>query len=384
MTRRPHAAHCCLLAAFDPVQVALGGATSGGQIGVWMAVYGPRDEATGMPRPLWGADGAIDAEVATYWRDNYDLSHIIARDWNGDGATNDGGATLATTAATTTKGGSSSSNSPKGETSTSGSSAKSTGLSAKSSDRSSSSAKGLSASLRGKIHVWVGTMDAYYLDAAVYLTEDRLATLDPPADADFRYGTSHGRAAGSKRPCLAVPPQLAATGCSSGCPPHARGEAQCLRSHRAAAFLQPEAALVAISAAFCPQCRTRLQPRVEGRRHRERRGGRPDDAPAAHPAARRRLRRARAARRRRDELEVLIGCEGVRIWFETARKMGRTAHVRIHCSLAPSQPDSARTPLVFATPPPHPLSPPTHPFRTPRAAVAAPSSACPRSPHAVF
>ena len=220
--------------------MALGGATSGGQIGVWMAVYGPRDEATGMPRPLWGADGAIDAEVATYWRDNYDLSHIIARDWNGASATNDDGATTTTRAATTTKGGSSSSNSPKGETSISGSSAKSkrpsakssdsssssankstTGLSAKSSDSSSSSAKGLSASLRGKIHVWVGTMDAYYLDAAVYLTENRLATLDPPADADFRYGTSHGRAAGSKRPCLAVPPQLAATGCSSGCPPHA-------------------------------------------------------------------------------------------------------------------------------------------------------------------
>ena len=46
------------------IQVALGGATSGGQIGVWMAVYGPRDAATGMPKPLWDADGAIDPEVA--------------------------------------------------------------------------------------------------------------------------------------------------------------------------------------------------------------------------------------------------------------------------------------------------------------------------------
>ena len=36
-------------------------------------------------------------------------------------------------------------------------------------------------------------MDAYYLDAAVFLTDNRLAALSPPAEADFRYGTSRGR-----------------------------------------------------------------------------------------------------------------------------------------------------------------------------------------------
>ena len=115
------------------LEQVLGGATSGGQIGVWMAVYGPRG-ADGMPRPVWNASGHIDREVAEHWREEYDLSHIIERDW-----------------------------------------------------------KTLASSLRGKMHVWVGTMDAYYLDAAVYLTENRVATLDPPADADFRYGTSRGR-----------------------------------------------------------------------------------------------------------------------------------------------------------------------------------------------
>jgi hypothetical protein len=125
-------------------EAALGGPVSGGQLGVWMAVYGPKG-ADGLPRALWGADGAIDAEVAAHWRENYDLSHIIQRDWNKDGKS---------------KGG-------KG--------------------------KGLAASLRGKVHVWVGSMDAYYLDAAVFLTDNRMAALDPPAEADFRYGTSRGR-----------------------------------------------------------------------------------------------------------------------------------------------------------------------------------------------
>ena len=53
---------------------ALGGALSGGQIGVWMAVYGPKGD-DGLPRPLWGETGAIDPEVAAHWRENYDLSY---------------------------------------------------------------------------------------------------------------------------------------------------------------------------------------------------------------------------------------------------------------------------------------------------------------------
>lgn len=112
---------------------ALGGAVSGGQIGVWMAVYGPKG-ADGMPVPLWDQHGSINTTVAKHWRENYDLSFILARDWDQ-----------------------------------------------------------LSATLRGKLHVWVGSMDAYYLDAAVFLTENRLSGLHPPAHSDFRYGSSRGR-----------------------------------------------------------------------------------------------------------------------------------------------------------------------------------------------
>lgn len=116
-------------------EAAIGGAISGGQIGVWMAVYGPRDAATGLPKPLWDASGEIDRSVAEYWRENYDLSHLIQRDWSTENAS----------------------------------------------------------LLQGKLHVWVGSMDAYYLDAAVFLTQNRVEALSPSAEADFRYGTSRGR-----------------------------------------------------------------------------------------------------------------------------------------------------------------------------------------------
>ena len=112
---------------------ALGGIRGGGQLSIWMAVYGPKGE-DGLPQPLWDDEGVIDQDVATYWREHSDLSFIIKRDW----------ATLAP-------------------------------------------------SLQGKLHVWVGSMDAYYLNAAVYLTENRLETLEPSPQADFRYGTSRGR-----------------------------------------------------------------------------------------------------------------------------------------------------------------------------------------------
>jgi hypothetical protein len=98
-----------------------------------MAAYGPKG-ADGLPVPLWDSDGNIDPKVALYWRENNDLSYIVKRDW----------------------------------------------------------AK-LAAPLRGKIKVFVGSMDAYYLDAAVYLMENTLDTLQPAAEHDFRYGTSHGR-----------------------------------------------------------------------------------------------------------------------------------------------------------------------------------------------
>ena len=104
---------------------------SGDQWDIWQAVYSPAAE-DGYPRPIWNKlTGEIDRSVAEYWRENYDLSHILRRDW----------------------------------------------------------AKGLGAKLRGKLHLYVGDMDNYYLNNAVYLVEDFLKTVkDPPAEAEVDYG----------------------------------------------------------------------------------------------------------------------------------------------------------------------------------------------------
>ncbi len=54
---------------------------SGGQWDIWTASFGPA-AADGYPKPLWDKEsGVIDAEVARYWRDNYDLRHRLQRDW---------------------------------------------------------------------------------------------------------------------------------------------------------------------------------------------------------------------------------------------------------------------------------------------------------------
>jgi len=106
---------------------------SGQQLAVWNAVYGPVAE-DGYPASLWDPEtGVIDRDVAHYMRDNYDLSHIIRRDW----------ATLG----------------PK---------------------------------LRGKLHIAVGDEDNYYLEEAVMLLEDFLEeTSDPPYEGSVTYGYRH-------------------------------------------------------------------------------------------------------------------------------------------------------------------------------------------------
>lgn len=94
---------------------------SGGQRDIWPTLFGPAAD-DGYPRHLWDREtGVIDPEIAQYWRENYDLRHILERDW----------ATLG----------------PK---------------------------------LEGKIHLYVGEMDNSYLNNAVYLMEDFLeSTTDP-------------------------------------------------------------------------------------------------------------------------------------------------------------------------------------------------------------
>jgi hypothetical protein len=102
---------------------------SGGQYDIWQAVFSPVGQ-DGYPRPIFDkVTGAIDPETAAYWREHYDLSHIIARDW----------ASLA----------------PK---------------------------------LQGKIHLYVGVGDNYFLTDAVYLAQDRLEALSPPYEGEVAYG----------------------------------------------------------------------------------------------------------------------------------------------------------------------------------------------------
>lgn len=111
-------------------ELVLGDKTrSGAQWDVWEAVYSPNAD-DGYPQRIWDKrTGVIDKDVAAYWRENYDLRYILERDW----------AKLA----------------PK---------------------------------LQGKIHIYTGDMDNFYLNNAVYLMEDFLEKADPPYKGEVKYG----------------------------------------------------------------------------------------------------------------------------------------------------------------------------------------------------
>ncbi|HET7113651.1 MAG TPA: hypothetical protein VFI57_08410 [Pyrinomonadaceae bacterium] len=104
------------------MELALGtNSRSGGQFDIWEAVYSPVG-SNGYPKPIWDKlTGKIDRSVAEYWRENYDLGYILKRDWAKLG--------------------------PK---------------------------------LEGKLHIYVGEADNYYLNNAVYLVEDFLKTTKNP------------------------------------------------------------------------------------------------------------------------------------------------------------------------------------------------------------
>lgn len=105
---------------------------SGDQWDIWQAVYSPVGE-NGYPKPIWDKlTGEIDPEVANYWRENYDLRYIMERDWGTIG--ND---------------------------------------------------------LEGKINIYCGDMDNYYLNNAVVLTEEFLeSTSDPYYNGEVDYGNN--------------------------------------------------------------------------------------------------------------------------------------------------------------------------------------------------
>ncbi len=103
---------------------------SGQQWDIWQATYSPMGD-DGYPKPIWDKrTGEIDHDVAEYWRENYDLRYIMERDW-----------------------------------------------------------RTLGPRLEGKVHIYCGDMDNYYLNNAVYLTEEFLeSTTNPYYGGEVDYG----------------------------------------------------------------------------------------------------------------------------------------------------------------------------------------------------
>jgi hypothetical protein len=117
--------------SMNQYELALGShARSGEQFDIWQAVFGPVG-ADGYPQQVFDKEtGVVDPEVVAYWKEHYDLSAILQRDW----------ATLG----------------PK---------------------------------LAGKLHIYVGSADTYFLNSAVYYLEDFLKTTNnPPYDGEVKYG----------------------------------------------------------------------------------------------------------------------------------------------------------------------------------------------------
>lgn len=113
------------------LELALGTKSrSGDQFDIWEAVYSPVGP-DGYPQRIFDKKtGVIDKKVAAYWREHYDLRHILERDWSK-----------------------------------------------------------LGSKLAGKLHIYCGDMDNYYLNNAVYLMEAFLeSTKNPYYDGEVAYG----------------------------------------------------------------------------------------------------------------------------------------------------------------------------------------------------
>jgi len=103
---------------------------SGEQWDAWQAVFGPLGD-DGYFRPLIDPEtGAIDKQVAAYWREHMDLTQYLRTHWSRIGQ-----------------------------------------------------------SLTRKLHVWVGDMDTYYLNNAVHLMEEWMnSATSPPCGCSVVYG----------------------------------------------------------------------------------------------------------------------------------------------------------------------------------------------------
>jgi pimeloyl-ACP methyl ester carboxylesterase len=114
---------------FSDMEVVMG---HGGQLGSFEAVFSPRG-ADGKPRPLWDrGTGAVDPEVARAWQ-RYDLRLVLERNW-----------------------------------------------------------KALAPRLAGKLHVYVGAEDTFYLEGAAALLNESLRKLGSDAVVETFPGRDHG------------------------------------------------------------------------------------------------------------------------------------------------------------------------------------------------
>ncbi len=100
------------------------------QWNIWQAVYSPAGEDGYPAQIIDPITGDIDKKVLEYWKEHYDLTAILKRDWPTLG--------------------------PK---------------------------------LEGKLHLMVGDADTYFLNNAVHMLQKQLdATRNPHSDATFQYG----------------------------------------------------------------------------------------------------------------------------------------------------------------------------------------------------
>ncbi len=115
---------------FAKIEAVLG--PYGGQVSSFDWVFSPKGPS-GAPEPMFDhATGAVHPEVVQYWHDHYDLAHLTEEHWAENGAL-----------------------------------------------------------LKGRIHLFVGTADTFYLDGSARLFEARLKNLG--ADPHFTYipGRTH-------------------------------------------------------------------------------------------------------------------------------------------------------------------------------------------------
>lgn len=107
-------------------------AMSGQQWGAWNAAYGPRGK-DGRPVPLWDPQtGDINRDAVEQWK-NYDLRLVMEQNW-----------------------------------------------------------KSLGPKLKGKITIWVGEADEYFLNNAVHMLDAFLSKADPPYGGKIIYGPGKG------------------------------------------------------------------------------------------------------------------------------------------------------------------------------------------------